>query len=165
MQEAWDKGLSPGLGRSPGEGHGNPCQYSCLENPMDRGAYQAIVMGLQSQTWLKRLSTKDGEAPLGTSVLLGRQTQVLKGQGYQNPKTVVWTQGFSSRTAASNWGTAATTNLCLGRKVAEKIETPLSYLPHGPPTGWSRRAREPFTVSAVSSPGDAGGGVGWGGRG
>ena len=31
-------GLIPGLGRSPGEGHGNPLQYSCLENPMDRGA-------------------------------------------------------------------------------------------------------------------------------
>ena len=33
-----DTGLIPGSGRSPGEGHGNPLQYSCLENPMDRGA-------------------------------------------------------------------------------------------------------------------------------
>ena len=33
----------PGLGRSPGGGHGNPLQYSCLENPMDRGAWQATV--------------------------------------------------------------------------------------------------------------------------
>ena len=33
-----DVGLIPGLGRSPGEGHGQPLQYSCLENPMDRGA-------------------------------------------------------------------------------------------------------------------------------
>ena len=33
-----DVGLIPGWGRSPGEGHGNPLQYSCLENPMDRGA-------------------------------------------------------------------------------------------------------------------------------
>ena len=31
------QGLTPGLGRCPGEGHGNPLQYSCLENPMDRG--------------------------------------------------------------------------------------------------------------------------------
>ena len=38
-----DAGLIPGLGRSPGEGHGNPFQYSCLENPMDRGAWQAAV--------------------------------------------------------------------------------------------------------------------------
>ena len=38
---AGDPGLVPGLGRSPGEGNGNPLQYSCLENPMDRGAWQA----------------------------------------------------------------------------------------------------------------------------
>ena len=36
---------TPGLGRSPGEGNGNPLQYSCLENPMDRGAWRAIVHG------------------------------------------------------------------------------------------------------------------------
>ena len=36
-----DTGLIPGSGRSPGGGHGNPLQYSCLENPMDRGAWQA----------------------------------------------------------------------------------------------------------------------------
>ena len=38
-----DVGSVPGLGRSPGEGHGNPLQYSCLEKPMDRGAWQAMV--------------------------------------------------------------------------------------------------------------------------
>ena len=38
-----DVGLIPGSGRSPGGGHGNPLQYSCLENPMDRGAWQATV--------------------------------------------------------------------------------------------------------------------------
>ena len=41
-----DLGLIPGLGRSPGEGNGNPFQHSCLENPMDRGAWQAIVHGV-----------------------------------------------------------------------------------------------------------------------
>ena len=40
---AGDLGLIPGLGRSPGEGNGNPLQFSCLENPMDRGAWQATV--------------------------------------------------------------------------------------------------------------------------
>ena len=39
-----DVGLIPGLGRSPREGNGNPLQYSCLENPMDRGAWQATVV-------------------------------------------------------------------------------------------------------------------------
>ena len=43
---AGDPGLIPGSGRSPGEGSGNPLQYSCLENPMDRGAWQATVHGV-----------------------------------------------------------------------------------------------------------------------
>ena len=38
-----DRYLIPGSGRSPGEGHGNPLQYSCLKNPMDQGAWQATV--------------------------------------------------------------------------------------------------------------------------
>ena len=38
-----DVGLIPGLRRSPGGGHGNPLQYSCLENPMDRGTWRAMV--------------------------------------------------------------------------------------------------------------------------
>ena len=41
-----DPGSIPGWGRSPGVGHGNPLQYSCLENFMDRGAWQAIVHGI-----------------------------------------------------------------------------------------------------------------------
>ena len=41
-----DLGLRPGLERSPGGGHGYPLQYSCLENPMDRGAWQATVYGV-----------------------------------------------------------------------------------------------------------------------
>ena len=40
-----DLGSIPGSGRSPGEGNGNPLQYSCLENPMDRGAWWATVHG------------------------------------------------------------------------------------------------------------------------
>ena len=43
---ARDLGSIPGSGRSPGEGNGNPLQYSCLQNPMDRGAWQATVHGV-----------------------------------------------------------------------------------------------------------------------
>ena len=43
---AGDVGLIHGLGRSPGGGHGNPLQYSCLGNPMDRGAWWAAVHGV-----------------------------------------------------------------------------------------------------------------------
>ena len=50
---AGDLGSIPGLGRSPGEGNANPLQYSCLENPMDRGAWRATVLGItKSQTQL-----------------------------------------------------------------------------------------------------------------
>ena len=50
-------GLIPGLGRSPEGGHSNPLQYSCLENLMDRGAWQATVLGSQRVRHNKRLST------------------------------------------------------------------------------------------------------------
>ena len=53
-----DAGSIPGLGRSPGGGHGNPLQYSCLRNPMDRGAWWATVHGAEkNRTWLKWPST------------------------------------------------------------------------------------------------------------
>ena len=48
---AGDTGWIPGSGRSPGGGHGNPLQYSCLRNPMDRGGWRATVhVVVQSQT-------------------------------------------------------------------------------------------------------------------
>ena len=49
----------PGSGRSPGEGHGNPFQHSCLENPMDRGAWRAIVHGV-AKTWTQHAHTLQG---------------------------------------------------------------------------------------------------------
>ena len=52
--DARNSGLIPELGRSPGKENGNSLQYSCLENPMDRGAWQAIDHGVaKSQTGLK----------------------------------------------------------------------------------------------------------------
>ena len=52
--DAGDTGSIPGSGRSPREGHGNPLQYSCLGNPMDRGARRAMVHRVEkSQTQLK----------------------------------------------------------------------------------------------------------------
>ena len=56
--KAVDPGSMPELGRFPGEGNGNPLQYSCLENPMDRGAWQATVNGVaKSQTQLSHQTT------------------------------------------------------------------------------------------------------------
>ena len=56
LQEMW--GRFSWVGEVPGEGKGNPLQYSCLENPMDRGAWQATVhQAAKSQTGLKQMST------------------------------------------------------------------------------------------------------------
>ena len=53
LRDKGDAGSIPGLGRSPGGEHGNPLQYSCLENPVDRGAWWATVHGVtESQTLL-----------------------------------------------------------------------------------------------------------------
>ena len=53
-----DMGSIPGSGRCPGGGHGNPLQYACLENPMDKEAWQVTVPRVtKSQTGLKQLST------------------------------------------------------------------------------------------------------------
>ena len=55
---AGDPGLIPGSGRSPGEGNGNPLQYSCLENSMDGGAWWATVHGVaKNQIWLSNFTS------------------------------------------------------------------------------------------------------------
>ena len=61
---ARDRGLISGLGRSPGEGNDYPLQCSCLENPMDRGAWQAIVHGLAKRVgydWVNKTTTTKEE--------------------------------------------------------------------------------------------------------
>ena len=69
-----DMGSIPGLGRSPGEGNGNPLQYSYLENPMDRGSWQATIHGVtKSWTRLKQLSN------IAQSDLAHVHTQTLPG--------------------------------------------------------------------------------------
>ena len=62
---AGDPGSIPGLGISPGGGHGNPLQYSCLENPMDRGAWQATVHGVEKES-VEQLSIHTAQTDYGS---------------------------------------------------------------------------------------------------
>ena len=83
--DAGDKGSIPGLGRSPRGGHGNSLHYSCLENPIDRGAWRAIVHEVtKSQRWLKLLSMQayTGLARVSTQCIIRRKTEVKCPQGY-----------------------------------------------------------------------------------
>ena len=71
-EDVRDTGSIPGSVRSLGGGHGNPLQYSCLENPMDRGARQAIVHGVvKSWTRLKRLSMDNNREAACFAFLVG----------------------------------------------------------------------------------------------
>ena len=77
---AGDQGLILGLGRSPGEGNGNPLQYSCLGNPMDRGAWQARVHGVaKRQMWLasKQPTMKSIKEERETCMMPGKPTMKI----------------------------------------------------------------------------------------
>ena len=56
LASAGDVGLIPGSGRSPGGGNSNPLQYSCLENPLDSGAWQTIVHGVAESNTTEQLT-------------------------------------------------------------------------------------------------------------
>ena len=76
-----DMGSIPKSGRFPGEGNGNPLQYSCLENPMDRGAWRATVYRVaKSQTRLKDTSLPDAPPHQNYSLSLPTSISILKSQ-------------------------------------------------------------------------------------
>ena len=76
--DARHTGSIPGSGRSPGVGNGNPLQYTCVENSMDRGAWWAAVHGItKSWTRLKRLSSSSSKA-LGVKTKIEAMSQRKK---------------------------------------------------------------------------------------
>ena len=73
---AGDLGLIPGLGRSPGEGNGNPLQCSCLENSTDRGAWRATVHGVTKSDMTKQQTRfPGGMTPGGQGSKMNKDTE------------------------------------------------------------------------------------------
>ena len=106
---AWnggDPGLIPGSGRSPGEGNGNPLQCSCLENPMDRGAWGATVHGVAKRwTWLS------GFTFTFTSI------HTIKQHGKKNNQH--GTVHVASVSVSWFWSCVVTQDACAGRNCVE----------------------------------------------
>ena len=83
-----DVGSIPGLGRSPGEGNGNPLQYSCLENSMDREAWRAIVHGVaKSQT---QLSTQHTQRSFNSPPFHVQRSTGLNNKLYIHPRSQIY---------------------------------------------------------------------------
>ena len=104
---AGDRGSTPRSGRSPGEGKGNPLQYSCLENPMHRGAWQATVHGVtkKSQTWLSNWATTTKVTDMLHIYLLTSCSLLLEYKLPQDQKTCFFTASLlaSAQLAFDEW--------------------------------------------------------------
>ena len=95
------RGSIPGSGRSPGEGNGTPLQHSCLENPMDRGAWQATVHRVAKRwTRLKRLRMH--AKPPQHEQILTAKTEACEAHSRPGKMTLVLTLAASSRCKGNN---------------------------------------------------------------
>ena len=129
-----DPGSIPGLGRSPGEGNGNPLQYSCLENPMDGEAWWAIVHGVaKSRTRLRDFTSTSTESQ-GASLVaqlvknlpamqetwvqsLGWEDPLEKGKTTQSSILARKFHGLYSPWGRKQWDTAEQLSLSLSQRV------------------------------------------------
>ena len=110
-------GIFPGLGRSPGGGCGNPLQYSCLENPMERGAWRATVHGVtKSPTQLKRLSIHSGHRQIGNHISCSYPNNLKLRLHPSSSRFMMWGQrpspGNVSETARPSKGRTKTCKAC-----------------------------------------------------
>ena len=150
-----DPGSIPGLGRSPGEGKGNALQYSCLENPMDGGAWQATVHGVsKSQTWLSNFTIKCQQCT---------RASACKGL-YINNNALIWAPLSFSLYQQRKRGVVQSSQCCVGvwNQVC-LILRPMVSIRHWVPLAWVQGFPGSSVVKKTSaSAGDAGSIPGWG---
>ena len=134
---AGELGLTPGLGRSPGEGNGNPLQYSCLENPMNGGAWWAIVCRVaKNQTWLSDFTFMQFRGLSGPQLIgLAGRLDILAGVD-----PTVLRQNFFSRKPSSQfftpkaslftgWGSAILPRVIYLKSASVDVNHFYKYLP------------------------------------
>ena len=108
---AGDAGLIPGLGRSFWEGNGNPLQYSCLENPMDRGAWLATVHEVLDMTWW--LGTQTHSLNTGTLKVFPGDSKMW--QVLRSNEIVCWWREWNSFSFQKHFSDWALWPACLER--------------------------------------------------
>ena len=123
---AGDRGSIPELGRSPGEGNGNPLQYSCLENPMDGGAWEAAVHEV-AKSFLGFPSGSDGKESACNLGDLGSipGSERSPGGGHGNPLQYSCPENCHGLVGYSPWS----------HKESDTTES-LSHTEHSAPPGW-----------------------------
>ena len=110
----------PGSGRSPGEEHGNPLQYSCLENPMDRGAWWALVHGSAKESDTTERLTPGGGDIYSEPKKAGGMWQVASGEGFPAGRGARleapgFTHAWIQNTWSSGWAVTQLVRLFLTR--------------------------------------------------
>ena len=117
---AGDLGSIPRSGKSPGEGNGTPLQYSCLENPMDRGAWWATIHGVaKSQTWLSDFTFTGDLCTMRREeegVLISTQSKICINFTISSPY---------SQSTVRKWGEMKVSQLC------QTLCNPMDYTVHG----------------------------------
>ena len=97
-ESSCNAGSIPGSERSPGEGNSNPLQYSCLENPMDRGAWWATVHGVaKSRTWLSDFTSTSQKLQSSGQILRSRQTRWLETTQHTKTKQFWLSDNYKTR--------------------------------------------------------------------